>query len=399
MLSNFDLDLKRIINNALDALVNLEQKEQADDEMGVNELSLRRASDVIMAARQHQKSAYKRNAASSVTSSSVMGNVKKEDLLASEIKELEKILELADSKDILANVADSSSTTDTTKDDEILMNRALTNQARKDKLMNIEEQQKQSSSSSTVSSEKKEISSSLTKKSKSEESSNTAFPAPREEKASVVIDNENIRDLVDLVVRAIDSEARREVKNAGKKNKASIHHENEAVVAKAFKKESSVSSEDATTEDELRKKEIQKKDDETKTLCNSRKRECVQAKKESPIVVEAKGIKNEVTAAAAAKKKAATDFAERALVKKAVSEKKEKTRAHKKEVKTTSTKAKKTTQSDSMEIREMVNEILDGKSEDEREAFASLLESVFERTKSSDSSVTRNNKKREIPKK
>ncbi|XP_066930607.1 uncharacterized protein [Clytia hemisphaerica] len=194
--------------------------------------------------------------------------------------------------------------------------------------------------------------------------------ASREEKATVimdtvVMDNDSLRDLVDLVVRAIDEEARREEKKdmSGRENS---------------KREIIQEEKRALHTDRKEKKEVieEKKRDETKELCNTRKRECMQ-KKSSEIsadtkVEEAKSTKTE--------KKSIEDkieskkTAEKSV---AVEKKVEKKIASAGGENLAGAKKKK---EDSNEIREMVEEILNGKNDEEREAFASLLESVFERT-------------------
>ena len=314
--SVLNLDLKRIINNALDALVNLEEKEEENRKatVGVNELT----SEARKMSAHHQTT-------ETATANTVL---EKEDLLASEIKELEKILELSESKNVM-----------TTKEDAIL-NRQLSKHVRKDEQQQI---------------------ASLRKKDEEQKLSKDTATASQEEKANVVIDNANVRDLVDLIVRAIDDEAGRgEEKNAGR-----LASENDA---KMFKKEAVMATADVRKEKIVveGKKEI----GESETLCNTRKRECVEVKKEMAVET--------------------TKAEDHTIAKKATTEEETKLSAHtqKKEAVATNAKAAKTEDGDSMEIRKMVDEILNGKSEEEREAFASLLESVFERTKSSASADT-----------
>lgn len=131
--------------------------------------------------------------------------------------------------------------------------------------------------------------------------------------------------------------------------------------------------------DRKEKKEVieEKKRDETKELCNTRKRECVQKKSieinaDDSIVEEAKSTKTEkksIEDKIESKKTAEKSVAvEKKVEKKIASAGGENLAGEKKK------------KEDSNEIREMVEEILNGKNDEEREAFASLLESVFERT-------------------
>jgi len=166
------------------------------------------------------------------------------------------------------------------------------------------------------------------------------------------MDNDSLRDLVDLVVRAIDEEARREEKKdmSGRQNS---------------KREIIQEEKRALHTDRKEKKEVieEKKRDETKELCNTRKRECVQ-KKSSRITAD--DSKVEETKSTKMEKKSIEDKIEsKKTAKKSVAVGKE---------------VEKKKKEDSNEIREMVEEILNGKNDEEREAFASLLESVFERT-------------------
>ena len=258
--------MKRIINNALDALVNLDEKEDGSSQTeGVSELSRREATEEMRSTHYRQQ-----------TDAAVS---KKEDFLTGEIKELEKILEFADYNNKQKAMSK--------KEDLILAARQLSEQVKKDEMAKRQQKQQQQRREIESLSRRKDAK----KMASSAEEKNTKS---REEKAGVVIDNNNIRDLVDLVVRAIDDEARRdeEEKNSGK-NVNEVSESVDGDVNKFIKEAKVTTSTD--NDDQKEKKSIEKetdeveeehksetvKDDEnTKTLCNTRKRECVEMKKD-----------------------------------------------------------------------------------------------------------------------
>lgn len=350
--------MKRIINNALDALVNLDDKEDETSRAVEGAIDLTRRAEKMRSNHHRQQTA---------------AYSKKEDFLAAEIKELEKILEFADYNKNVATIS--------TKEDLILADQQLSKQIKKDEIKNRQQQQQQH--------QRREIESLSRRKdtkktSSTEEETNTAT-ASREEKAGIVIDNNNIRDLVDLVVRAIDNEARRDEEEMSAGN---TNDKVESSGTSKFIKEAKV---DAASADDVKKekksvgsktedhKRETTKDENTKALCNTRKRECVEVKKDAMTEETKKstdGAKEDV-------KKTTTTTIEKKISKSSAHE-------LKKDAVTIKKKEAKKEDKDSMEIRSMVDEILDGKNEEEREAFASLLEGVFERTKSS--AITSDNK-------
>ena len=185
------------------------------------------------------------------------------------------------------------------------------------------------------------------------EMSNTGVAESREERANIVIDNDSLKDLVNLVVRTIEDETKEkdsentdklQVREETKKISGSKDEEKKEVVESKESKENKEAKEQKKEVVET-KVEVKKKDSsEKREMCNTRKKECIEKKE---VIVADK-----------------------------------KTSVHKEETTTTSKKeidVKKV--EDANEIRDLVNELLDGKNEEEREVFTKVLEKIFEKTK------------------
>lgn len=298
-------NLKRIINSALDALVNLEEKTSEITERA-NELTVQAADDV--SSRRVEKKSFEEK------------EIDEENdgrLLSDEIKELQRILDAADKRAMEAEAEKSK------------MKRELRDE----------------------SIDNKENENYIPKKALDKKLDEAKS---REEKASVIIDNDSLRDLVDLVVRAINDEAKKE----RTEETASIEKENK-------KREVIFKERKDTSEDKEERKEITKEKVVTREMCNTRKRECIEKKD-----IKTSEVKN-------AKKSLDKKENIKSGLDGTKNVKKEKLMNEKREIHET----KEENMNDSNEIREMVEEILSVKNEDEREAFASLLESVFERTR------------------
>lgn len=259
-------NLKQIINNALDALVSL-QDESAD----INS----QAAEIASHATENREAVENENM----------------NMLGNEIKELEKLLldEKTEKEERKREEFENEKSRDLMSEDALLYDR-----------MAREEEKRETKS--------------------------------REEKATVEVNNDNLKDLVDLVVRTLDEEAKKTTKrNLDTENKT-MNQKKEIVESKTEKKElkgDKRNKEEAKKEVKLEKKE----------LCNSRKKECLEKKSNDEKKIDVKKSLNESL-------KRETESGE---------EKNDK------------------------EIRNIVERILEGKNEVVREAFASLLENVFEK--------------------
>lgn len=275
-------NLKQIINNALDALVSLQ-----DESVDINA----QAAELTSHATENRDAVENENV----------------NMLGNEIKELEKLL-LDEKKEKeerkREEFIDASATNenekkqDLTSEDVLLYNRMAREDAKRE-------------------------------------------TKSREEKATVEVNNDNLKELVDLVVRTLDEEAKKETTKRKLDTESKVRNQKREIVeSKAEKKELKADKKNK----EVTKKEVKEEAKkevklEKKELCNSRKKECLKKKSADEKKTEAKKSLNESV---------------------------------KKETKNGSEK-------DDKEERDIVERILEGKNEDVREAFASLLGNVFEK--------------------
>jgi len=272
----FVIDLKRIINSALDALVKLDS-ETTDVTARATELAAAHDDSIQMSSGE-------------ITSKDISEDEENEEsFLNNQIKELQSLL-TDDKKEYDEYAGDVQTKREETSDDK----------------------------REVESTHRKEFYETSTKKEAVES---------RAENANVVIDNDSLKELVHLVVRTVEDER----KDKENKREVKVREEKKEII------ESKVDEKKEAHEDEKKESAT----DEKREMCNTRKKECVE--KKTTIIADKK----------------MTD-----------EEKHERVGAvNESEVK-----------EDSREIREMVNELLDGKDEKEREEFASLLENIFEKT-------------------
>jgi len=272
----FVIDLKRIINSALDALVKLDS-ETTDVTARATELAAAHDDSIQMSSGE-------------ITSKDISEDEENEEsFLNNQIKELQSLL-TDDKKEYDEYAGDVQTKREETSDDK----------------------------REVESTHRKEFYETSTKKEAVES---------RAENANVVIDNDSLKELVHLVVRTVEDER----KDKENKREVKVREEKKEII------ESKVDEKKEAHEDEKKESAT----DEKREMCNTRKKECVE--KKTTIIADKK----------------MTD-----------EEKHERVGAvNESEVK-----------EDSREIREMVNELLDGKDKKEREEFASLLENIFEKT-------------------
>lgn len=294
-------NLKRIINKALDELVNLETSSQeATKESDDEETS--RLNDIVISKNDNEN------------------NINDQEL-SNEIKDLEELL-IADKKEekgkkLKAQITDLLAQQINAQQQKTLKKRRVATFQKRNEKKSIEKQVEKKHSTEEV---KKHVA----------ENVNINHQG-REEKANVVVDN-NLDELVDFIVRNIDEEA---------KSKDTFWNNN--LDEKAVK--------DTVEEKEVhRSVEVEAAiERKTKEMCNTKKKECNNEKKEK-------------------------------VTKSLVNEKKEE-----KTSKTKMTESKKevlkstTNDDDDADIRKLIEKILDKKSEDERETLNTLIESIFEK--------------------